>query len=123
MQSMENSDNSTSKITQPVKKVVTKKVPGLVKKIDAETAKILFHFREKVNKKDFGRKVTDIEILAKAVRLLAPEHIQELQEATFSQQDRLKMAYEDYVKTNGKATFDQFLGRILEDLSQKTKNS
>lgn len=84
------------------------------KKLDPEAGKILLVIREKVNKKSFGRKVKDSEIIAKALSLLEPSHLQELQDATFSEKDRLLMAHEEFVKQNGKISLDQFIGKLLK---------
>lgn len=93
----------------------------ILKKVDLETAKLIFNIKEKANRKSFGRKVRDGEILAMAVRLLGPEHIQELQEATFSEQDRLHITHEDYVKKHGKISLDQFIGKLIRgEITQKT---
>lgn len=81
--------------------------------IDLETAKTLIQFKEKVNKKSFGRDVRDHEILALAVKQLKQEHIQELQESTYSEQDRLNIAHDEFVKQNGKISLDQFIGKLI----------
>lgn len=85
----------------------------ILKKVDLETAKVIFQIKEKANKKNFGRKVRDGEIVALAVRLLKPEHILELQEATFSEQDRLHITHEEYMKQHGKVSLDQFIGKLI----------
>jgi len=92
-----------------------------VKKLDPETAKLLAGIRDKVNKKDHGRKVKDADILAKALGLLTSTHIQELQAQTYSQKDHLQMAFESYQKQNGKLTMDDFLGKLMRGEIQKVK--
>lgn len=84
-----------------------------VKKLDPETAKLLLSIRDKVNKKDHGRKVRDADILAKALQLLTSVHIQELQAQTYSQKDHLQIAYEEFQKAHGKITMDEFLGKLM----------
>ncbi len=98
---------------KPVKAETKKEKVKLLKKIDPETAKVLSQLREKANKKPFGRTIKDSEILACAIRLIQPEHIKELQEASYSEQDRLKMAHEDFQRKHGKITLDQFIGKLL----------
>lgn len=93
----------------------------ILKKVDLETAKLIFAIKEKINRKAYGRKVRDGEILSLAIRLLGPEHIQQLQEATYSEQDRLHITHEDYVKKNGKISLDQFIGKLIRgEITQKS---
>lgn len=94
------------------KKTALKRVTAL-KKVDADTSKVLQQLKEKANKKTYGRKVTDAEILGVAVRLVTPEHLRQLQEATYSERERLQMVHDDYQKTNGKISLDQFIGKLL----------
>ena len=93
-------------------KSVKEKIKFL-KKLDPETAKLLASLKEKANRKSYGRKVTDSEILAVAVSLVKPEHLKLLQDQTLSEQDRLKIAHEEFQKKNGKLTLDQFVGKLL----------
>lgn len=92
----------------------TPKKSSALKKLDPETSKLLQTIKEKVNKKNFGRKVRDSEIIKKALALLKPEHIEELQESTLTERDRLALAHEDYQKAHGKLTLDQFIGMLLK---------
>lgn len=94
-------------------KVITKR-RNVLKKLDTESAKILQSLRDKVNKKTYGRKVKDSEIIAKALSLIETNHLQELQDSTLSEKDRLYMAHENFVKQNGKITMDQFIGKLLK---------
>ncbi|MCE3009737.1 MAG: hypothetical protein LW875_03900 [Proteobacteria bacterium] len=96
------------------KKVNTSKRKTFLKKLDPETAKTLLALKEKANKKNFGRKIRDTEIIAKALTLIEPTHLEELQEATLSEKDRLLMAHEEFVKQNGKISLDQFIGKLLK---------
>ena len=89
------------------------KQDGVMKKLDAETAKLLSSIKEKANKKPFGRKVRESEILSLALGLLKPEHIIQLQEATYSERDRLEMVHADYQKAHGKLTLDAFIGKLM----------
>lgn len=95
------------------KKAVLKK-RNVLKKLDIESTKLLTQLKEKANKKTYGRKIRDSEIIARALTLMEPEHIQELQEATLSEKDRLHLAHENFVKQNGKISLDQFIGRLLK---------
>lgn len=98
---------------KPAEKSVPKK-RNVLKKLDPETARVLQILKDKVNKKAYGRKVKDSEILAKALSLVDAHHLQELQDATLNEKDRLHMAHENFVKQNGKITLDQFIGKLLK---------
>lgn len=86
----------------------------MLKKLDLESAKLLASLKEKANKKTYGRKIKDAEIIAKALALVESQHIQELQETTLSEKDRLHIAHEDFIKQHGKISLDQFIGRLLK---------
>lgn len=117
---MENIDQTTSGLNK--KKSPTKKAV-MLKKVDLDTAKQIQQFKDRVNKKSFGRKVKDSEVLALAVSLLGNEHIRALQESTYSEKDRLGMVHDDYQKTNGKISLDQFIGKILRGEIQAPQKS
>jgi hypothetical protein len=92
---------------EPLKKSI------ILKKIDQDTSKLLNQLKDRANKKEFGRKVKDSEIISLALKQITPDHIKLLQEDTFSQKDRLAIAHEDYQKENGKLSQDQFIGKLL----------
>ena len=121
---MENTQNidSSSKNQQQVKKVKTEKT-CVLKKLDPETGKNLKHLKDKINKKSFGRNIKDTEIISLSLGLINSEHIQKLQESTFSEKDRLHIAHEEYVKTNGKITLDQFIGLLIRGQISQTNKS
>ena len=87
---------------------------NVLKKMDIESAKLLASLKDKANKKPYGRKIRDSEILAKALSLVEPTHLQELQDATLSEKDRLHLAHEEFAKVHGKISLDQFIGRLLK---------
>ncbi len=99
---------------QKLEKAKPLKLKSAMKKIDPAAAKLLSQLKEKANKKDFGRKVLEKEILSLAVRLVTDEHLKELQALTYSERDRLSMAHEEYQRNNGKITLDQFIGKLLK---------
>ncbi len=103
-----------SKVEKTSKEKAAPKKKNVLKKLDTESARILQSLKDKVNKKSFGRKVKDSEIIAKALTLMDANHLQELQDATLSEKDRLHMAHENFVKQNGKITLDQFIGKLLK---------
>ena len=99
-----------------------KKKDYLLKKIDINTAKSLNQIRDKANKKNYGRKVRDSEIISIALKQINGDHIKELQEATYSERDRLSIAHESYQKTHGKISLDQFIGKLLNGEFSKQTN-
>lgn len=102
----------TEKPTEKKQPAVKKK--NVLKKLDVDAAKLLQSLKDKANKKSFGRKIRDSEILAKALGLIQPTHLIELQEATLSEKDRLHIAHEEFMKQHGKLSLDQFIGRLLK---------
>lgn len=109
------------------KKAIKKDPPKRVtvlKKLDAESAKLLQSIKDKANKKPFGRKVKDAEIIGLGLSLINTESIQHLQNQTLSEKDRLQMAHEEYQKANGKISMDQFIGKLLngEFLAQQKES-
>lgn len=108
--------------SKPLKRPSMKK-QSYLKKIDAETARQLSQLKERANKKPFGRKVRDAELIALGLKLVEQRHLAELQEQTYSEKDRLAMAHDDYQKANGKISLDQFIGRLIRGEIQIQKNA
>lgn len=102
------SDKASDKKAQAAKK------KSVIKKLDPEAAKLLATLKERANKKTHGRMIRDAEILAKALSLIEAKHLQELQDASLNEKDRLHMAHEEFIKQHGKITLDQFIGRLLK---------
>jgi len=105
-------NDSSSKITHLVKKVA-KNTKSNNKKLDSESVRLLAQLKEKANKKNFGRKIRDSEIISVALKLVGPIHIKELQETSYTHKDRLALAHEEYQKINGKISLDAFIGKLL----------
>lgn len=104
------------------KRVSQAKRKNVLKKLDADTAKLLQALKDKANRKTFGRKVRDTEVIGLGLSLISADHIQNLQNQTLSEKDRLHMAHEEYQKTNGKITMDQFIGKLLKGEVSANKN-
>jgi hypothetical protein len=96
------------------KKSAATKKKQVLKKLDPDSAKLLQALKDKINKKSYGRKIRDYEILSLSLGLVTQSHVLELQERTLSEKDRLGIAHESYQKTNGKITLDQFIGKLLK---------
>lgn len=107
-------DSKTVEKTTKDKTSSAVKRKNVLKKLDLESAKLLASLKDKANKKSYGRKIKDSEIISKALALVEAKHLAELQQETLSEKDRLYMAHEEFVKQNGKITLDQFIGRLLK---------
>lgn len=105
-------EEPTHQQSETKKSIVKKK--QVLKKLDPETSRLLQTIKDKINKKSFGRKIKDYEIIAKGISLISAEDIQELQERTYSEKDRLGLAHDSYQKLNGKISLDQFIGKLLK---------
>ncbi len=118
MDTINQKDSTTSKQEQPKKVQAQPKKTGVLKKLDAETAKLLQSIKDKANKKSFGRTIRDSEIISIGLKQVTPEIIQELQERSLTTKDRLNIAHEEFAKKNGKISMDQFLEKLLHGVVQ-----
>lgn len=84
-----------------------------LKQVDQETAKLLSQLKEKANKKDFGRKIKESEILSIAVKHVTDTQLEALRLNTYSEKDRLLMAHKSYQAKVGKISLDQFIGKLM----------
>lgn len=96
------------------KKNVTNKKKTGIKKLDSESVRLLLSLKDRANKKSFGRKVRDSEIIEMGLRLVKDEHLLELQEKTYSEKDRLNLAWADHCKKVGKISLEQFIAKLLK---------
>ena len=83
------------------------------KNIDLKTGKLLKELKDRANRKPYGRKLTDSEIIAAALKKVTPDDIRVLQETTYSEKDRLYIAHENYCATQPKISLDDFIGRLI----------
>lgn len=67
----------------------------------------------RINKKDYGRTVRAEDYLAVAVSLITSQHIQQMQENSLCNADRLDRDYRLYVSEFGQITKDEYLGKRL----------
>ncbi|MBX2994916.1 MAG: hypothetical protein KF681_08840 [Bdellovibrionaceae bacterium] len=105
------------KTADPIKK---QKRTGQNKKLEGDTLKLLASISERINRKARGRKVKDREIIGFALKLISNEHVTLLQEGSYTERDRIELFHEQYCKTNGKISLDQFLGGLIRgDISLK----
>ncbi len=89
-------------------------------RVKPETRKRFLSELAKVNKKSYGRKVRADQLLSLLLTLVRPEHIQQLQQGSLSNSDRLEMRYREHVKKFGPVSKDEFLGLLL---TEKSSNS
>lgn len=82
-------------------------------RVRVETKKRVFQEVAKANKKDFGKRIRPEDIVALALSLLEPAHIQELQNASLTNADRLERDYRAYIAKHGQISKDAYLGRRL----------
>jgi len=68
---------------------------------------------ERVNRKDFGERVRAEDYLALALNLVTPQHINELQEASLTNADRLERDFRAYTAEHGPISRDEYLGKRL----------
>ena len=97
-----------SKSEKPKAKVTTETI-----RIKKETKKTVLGHVAALNKKDFGRTLTTDDVVAKAVALLRPEHLAELQESSLTSKDHFGRKYREYCAEHGKLSEDEFLIVLL----------
>lgn len=62
------------------------------------------------NSKKLGRKIKLDDLLEVALGLVAPEHIQQLQERSMTYKNRLEILRRRYIETRGHISEDDFIG-------------
>lgn len=88
--------------------------PATAFRLRQPTADRVKEFVTRLNEKEFGRRVTPDEIISLALSLLTPEHLQGLQNATLSNNDRIEIEFRNYCKASGNISKDEFLGLIIK---------
>lgn len=68
---------------------------------------------EQVNRKDLGRKVRAEDYLALALSLITPKHLEQLQESSLTNADRLERDFRAYATEHGPISRDEYLGKRL----------
>lgn len=107
--------NEQNQKPQQTKNNPTNTVPIRVHK---DIARAIRRDLAKLNKKDFGRRISFSDYVAKAISKLTDDDKRELQEASLSNADKLELLFRQQSKT-GDAQFskEQFLGRLLADFT------
>ncbi len=78
---------------------------------------------ERINKKDLGRRVRAEDYLTLALGLVTPKHLEQLQEESLTNADRLERAFRAYVAEHGSISKDEYLGKRLNGEIQPPKSS
>jgi len=107
--------NDQNQKLQQTKNNPTNTVPIRVHK---DIARAIRRDLAKLNKKDFGRRISFSDYVAKAISKLTDDDKHELQQASLSNADKLELLFRQQAKT-GDAQFskEQFLGRLLADFT------
>lgn len=107
---------------QNAQKSAKKAAPASSLRVKPETRKRFLSELAKVNKKSYGRKVRADQLLSLLLTFVRPEHIQQLQQGSLSNSDRLEMRYREHVKKFGPTSKDEFLGLLLTEKSSKSES-
>lgn len=84
-------------------------------RIGNETEKKLAKLLGMANKKKFGRKIKCDQILGLALGLVAEEHLQTLQDASLTNEDRKEQLRQFYISEIGPISKDAFTGFMLSE--------
>ena len=69
------------------------------------TANRLKTIISKINRKTYGRKVTATDVVEVSLSLLGETELMEIEQSTYSNQDRLDIEYKQFCKKSGKVSF------------------
>ena len=107
--------NDQNQKPQQTKNNPTNTIPIRVHK---DIARAIRRDLAKLNKKDFGRRISFSDYVAKAISKLTDEDRKELQETSLSNADKLELLFRQQAKA-GDSQFskEQFLGRLLADFT------
>ena len=93
-------------------KIQGKRVNTAGIRVSKETQRDLNRLLDKVNKKQFGKKIKINQIIAISIKLICDEHIKKLQQSSLTNADKIEMQYREYVRQNGAISKDNFLGKL-----------
>ncbi len=92
-------------------------------RLKQETYKKLSSMLEKVNQKDFGKKVRADDVILLSLNLLGSEHLDTLKEESLTNTDRMEMMFREYKAKHKSATKDMFYGAIISGAIGSTSES
>lgn len=97
-------------IKQPVKTSPSNTIPIRISK---STARLLKSVLTTCNRKSYGKRAKADAIIFKALSLLDPTHIEEIQKSTYTSEDHLEIEYKKYCSEHGQISKSEFLKMIL----------
>ena len=83
-------------------------------RVSQETYKKLISLLEKVNQKDFGKKIRSDDVIGLSLTLLKTEHFQRLHDESLTNADRMEILFREYKNKNKTATKEIFYGALLK---------
>lgn len=104
-------EQQMNKEDKPSKKYQVNTIAIRVSKTTAKAIKLLL---QKLNKKSYGKRVRPDDLIQKAISLLSDDHLEEIKQSTLTNSDRLEIAYQEYCKTHGQISKDEYFGLLLK---------
>lgn len=83
-------------------------------RVTEATKSILDRIIKKANQKEMGVKIKPDDIISVALELVTDRHIENIQEKSYSNEDRLEIRYRSYQMDHGPVSKDQFIGALLD---------
>ena len=102
--------NEVQNVTKEAKKTSNHTAVRISKPTQKKLASIL----NKVNKKDFGKRIKADEVIKASLELITDSLIKNMQQNSLSNADLLEMKFKEMQKKNNKLTKDEFIGLLLE---------
>ncbi|MBO9668533.1 MAG: hypothetical protein J7501_17175 [Bdellovibrio sp.] len=81
--------------------------------VRSRNSEATFYLERKSQQENLRPKNPHAELIQLGLSLIEAKHLDELKEKSLSEKDRLSLAHEEYQKTNGKITLDQFIGKLI----------
>ena len=111
-------------MSKPEKRIPSSIAPNYATiRVRKPTANRIRSILTKLNRKQYGRKVTATDLINGALAHLDEDQLKQIQQLTFSNQDRLEMEYQKHCKENGRISEDDFLGLLLGSRTNSIRGS
>ena len=121
---MNNPENKNENIeSKKNAKIEKHKITTTPIRVKHQTRRKIINELARINKKDFGRKITADDLIALALGLIGDEHVHSLQQSTLSNNDRFEVAFRAHIKEHGAITKDEYLGKIMTGELQSSSAS
>lgn len=82
-------------------------------RVSKSTAKYVKKLLEKINKKDFGKKVSTDALVSLALGLIGQKQITFLQDGSLTNNDKFELSYRVFLKSNPGVSRDEYMGKLL----------